>query len=138
MTPPIVLDTCAVIWIAEDQPIAAVARSALEDALAEGAPVLVSQMTAWEIGLLVARGRLTLSMTPQQWFERFVSAPGVSGVSLTPNVLIASSFLPGDPPADPADRIIAATARDVGGRLMTRDRALLTYGEAGHVRTLAC
>jgi PIN domain nuclease of toxin-antitoxin system len=52
--------------------------------------------------------------------------------------LIASSFLPGRPPRDPADRIIAATARDYGCTLMTRDRALLDYGEQGHIRVLAC
>lgn len=138
MNSPIVLDTCAVIWIAEDQPIAAAARSALEEALTEGVEILVSPMTAWEIGLLVSRGRLTLSTTPQQWFERFVATPGVALAPLTPGVLIASSFLPGDPPPDPVDRIVAATARDVAARLMTRDRALLAYGAAGHLRPLAC
>jgi PIN domain nuclease of toxin-antitoxin system len=39
---------------------------------------------------------------------------------------------------DPADRIIAATARDHGATLMTRDRALLAYGEQGHIRVEEC
>jgi PIN domain nuclease of toxin-antitoxin system len=47
-------------------------------------------------------------------------------------------FLPGKPPRDPADRIIAATARDLGATLVTRDRALLAYGEEGHVAVLEC
>lgn len=126
------------IWIGEDKPIAGAARDALEEALNAGAPVLVSPMTAWEIGLLAARGRLTLSTTPERWFARFVTTQGVSEAPLSAALLIASSFLPGRPPADPADRIVAATAREVGARLMTRDAALLAYGGSGHLRTLAC
>jgi PIN domain nuclease of toxin-antitoxin system len=57
---------------------------------------------------------------------------------LSPDILIASSFLPGKPPKDPADRILLATARDIGATLVTRDRALLKYGEEGQVSTIAC
>jgi PIN domain nuclease of toxin-antitoxin system len=52
--------------------------------------------------------------------------------------LIDSSFLPGTPPRDPADRIIAATARDHGCTLITRDRVLIDYAEQGHIRVLEC
>jgi PIN domain nuclease of toxin-antitoxin system len=54
------------------------------------------------------------------------------------DLLIASSFLPGKPPRDPVDRIIAATARELGATLVTRDRMLLDYGEQGHVKIIAC
>jgi PIN domain nuclease of toxin-antitoxin system len=57
---------------------------------------------------------------------------------LSPQILIASSFLPGDPPTDPADRIFAATAREYGYTLVTRDRPLLDYAEQGHLKALAC
>jgi PIN domain nuclease of toxin-antitoxin system len=57
---------------------------------------------------------------------------------MPPELLIASSYLPGDPPRDPADRIIVATARDLGATLITRDRALLGYGEQGHVSVVEC
>jgi PIN domain nuclease of toxin-antitoxin system len=57
---------------------------------------------------------------------------------MSPNLLIDSSFLPGKPPRDPADRIIAATARDHGCTLLTRDRVLLDYAKQGHIRVLAC
>ena len=55
-----------------------------------------------------------------------------------PEVLIASSFLPDTPPRDPVDRILAATAREYGYRLMTRDRPLLDYATQEHVQALAC
>ena len=52
--------------------------------------------------------------------------------------LAASSFLPGQPPADPADRVLIATARAMDLILITRDQAILDYGQEGWVRTLAC
>ena len=57
---------------------------------------------------------------------------------MPPDLLIASSFLPGKPPRDPSDCIIAATARELGATLITRDRALLDYGEQGHVSVVEC
>lgn len=95
-------------------------------------------MTAWEISLLNARGRLALSMSPQAWFDTLLKIPGVALAELSVTILIASSFLPGSPPRDPADRIIAATAREHGLRLVTRDRVLLDYGGDGHLDVLAC
>jgi PIN domain nuclease of toxin-antitoxin system len=98
----------------------------------------VLPITAWELGLLTARGRLSLLMTPQRWFDRLLEAPGLRLSEMPPSVLIASSFLPGSLPADPADRIIAATAREFGFRLVTRDRPLLDYAKQGHIRALIC
>lgn len=57
---------------------------------------------------------------------------------MPPSLLIASTQLPGLPPNDPADRIIAATAREAGLRVMTRDGKLLAYGEAGNLDTIVC
>jgi PIN domain nuclease of toxin-antitoxin system len=57
---------------------------------------------------------------------------------LDPETLIESSFLPGEPPRDPADRIVLATARAHALPVMTRDRAILAYAEAGHVGAIPC
>jgi PIN domain nuclease of toxin-antitoxin system len=135
---PLLLDTCAIIWIANDETIAKEARSAMSAALLADESVYVSPISAWEVGQLAAKGRLSLPMTPEKWFDRFLAAPGMRLADMTTNLLIASSFLPGDQPADPADRIIAATAREYGLRLMTRDRKLLSYAAAGYCRALAC
>jgi PIN domain nuclease of toxin-antitoxin system len=138
MTDSLLLDTCAAIWLAEDQPISNETMQALDKSAADGQPVYVSSMSAWEVGLLAARGRLTISMSAQSWFERLLAIPGVDLADLSIGILIASSFLPGDPPRDPADRIIAATAREHGYRLVTRDRVLLDYAAQGHMNALAC
>lgn len=138
MRETLLLDTCAVIWIAEEAEITGEALHALKRAQEAGASVYVSPMTAWELGLLVARGRLSLLMSPERWFERLLQAPGIELADMPPEVLIASSFLPGEPPRDPADRIIAATAREFGYTLVTRDKPLLTYADHGHIRAICC
>jgi len=135
---PLLLDTCAAIWISEEQPLAAEALTAIERSRRSGEFIYVSPITAWEIGLLVSRGKLTSPMAPQRWFERLLEAPGVRLADMSPDVLIASSFLPGVPPRDPADRILAATAREHGYRLMTRDTPLLAYARQGHLQALVC
>jgi PIN domain nuclease of toxin-antitoxin system len=135
---PLLLDTCAVIWIAEDEKLAPDAIAAMDGANEAGVTTYISPITAWEIGMLASRDRLKLLITPQRWFARLFEAQGVKLANMSPDLLIAASFLPGKPPRDPADRIIAATARDYGCTLVTRDRLLLDYGEQGHVRVLAC
>jgi PIN domain nuclease of toxin-antitoxin system len=134
---PIVLDTCAAVWLAEGEELAGKAMDALS-AAAEGSYTYVSPITAWEIGLLASRNRLQILASPQRWFARLLELPGMRLAEMSPDLLVASSFLPGKPPRDPADRIIAATARDLGATLITRDRALLQYGAQGHVRVLKC
>ena len=134
----LLLDTCAAIWLAEEQAVSEEAMDALNEAMENGDPVYVSMISSWEIGLLVARGRLPLSMDPLAWFERLLETPGVRLAEISPRILVGSSFLPGRPPKDPMDRIILATAREAGYRLITRDRHLLSYADEGHVMALAC
>jgi PIN domain nuclease of toxin-antitoxin system len=135
---PLLLDTCAAIWIAGEENLTPAALEVLSDTHEAGLPTYISPITAWEIGMLASRDRLKLLITPQRWFGRLLETPTVQLANMSPDLLIASSFLPGKPPRDPADRIIAATARDYGCTLITRDRALLDYGEQGHIRVLAC
>ena len=88
--------------------------------------------------MLTSRGRLQLLIRPERWFSNLFEVPGVRLAEMSPDVLIASSYLPGKPPKDPTDRIMAATARELGATLITRDRALLDYGAQGHVAVLEC
>ena len=132
------LDTCAVIWIANKEALREPAAGALEDAPAHGGGVFVSPITAWEIAMLVEKERIALAMTPEAWFARILALPELALAELPPEVLMASCALPGAPPADPVDRILAATARAFGYTLVTRDRHLLAYGGEGHVRVMGC
>ena len=73
----LLLDTCAAIWTVEGEPMSDSAISAIESALHDGTPILVSPITAWERGLLAAKGRIASPMTPQRWFEVLLSQPGI-------------------------------------------------------------
>src|SRR5713226_1424 len=106
MDAPLLLDTCATIWITNEEPISERASGAIRRAREDDEPIFVSPITAWEIGLLVSRGRMILLMPPERWFFRLLQAPGLKLADMPPELLIASSFLPGTPPRDPADRIL--------------------------------
>jgi PIN domain nuclease of toxin-antitoxin system len=137
MKQPFLLDTCAALWIVADE-FPEDAATALSEAHNAGLPTYVSPITAWEVGNLARKGRFKSSYTPQRWFDRLMSAPNTIWADLTAGVLLASAFLPGNIHNDPADRIIAATAREYGFTLMTRDKALLDYGREGHLSVLEC
>lgn len=132
------IDTCAAIWIANGDTIRDPAASALRHMQGENTGLAVSPMTAWEIAVLEAKGKIALSIGPDVWFDRICALPGVAVADMPPAVLIASCRLPGSPPADPVDRILIATARTFGFTLVTRDRPILDYGGEGHVNVMGC
>jgi len=134
----ILLDTCAVIWTGNQEKLEPTAVEALDKCFDRNEMLQVSPITAWELGLLVARGRYRFSMGISDWFDQYMLKSSAQLATLSPVEFIASSFLPGTPPNDPADRIIIATARQQGLRIMTRDRKILDYAEAGHVNAIPC
>lgn len=138
MTVPLLLDTCALIWMGKDEELSDEAVAAIDAASDRSEDVAISPISAWEIGMLASKGRFASPLTPQTWFDRFTTGAGFRLSQLSPQVLIASSFLPGSPPSDPIDRIIIATARSEDLTLVTRDRAILDYGKAGHVKVIRC
>jgi PIN domain nuclease of toxin-antitoxin system len=138
MTGRLLLDTCAIIWIALNEPIKPEARAAMKASISTDERVRVSPISAWELGLLSAKGRLPTARPPLALFGEVIATEGIRVEALSPDVLIESSFLPGNLHADPADRILIATARALDLTLLTRDRAILDYAKQGHVRALVC
>jgi PIN domain nuclease of toxin-antitoxin system len=138
MAQPVLLDTCAAIWLMNGDPISAESQAAIAAAQTENLGIYVSPMTAWEIATLVVKNRLQLTLSPDAWFENLLRLPGVRLTPMPPKVLIASASLPGAAPKDPVDRIIAATVRAFGFLLITRNGELMLYARAGHVDAVAC
>ncbi|WP_298126787.1 type II toxin-antitoxin system VapC family toxin [Brevundimonas sp.] len=134
---PILLDTCAVIWLESGSALRPQAEFELQEAQTIGTPVLVSPISAWEIGMLASKGRLGLRLPPVVWFQSILDL-GVDLAPMSPETLIASSSLPGPALRDPSDRIIAATARAYDFRLMTRDTPLLAFAAAGYASAIPC
>jgi len=138
MARPVLLDTCAAIWLMNGDPLSPASRKAIAAAQAGNVGVHVSPISAWEIATLVAKNRLQLTLSPDAWFDTLLALPDVRLAAMPPQVLIASATLPGVPPKDPADRIIAATGRAFGYIVITRDGALIPYAKAGHLEAVGC
>ena len=138
----VLLDTCALIWLANGDPLpAAVLASIVAAGGAQG--IFVSPVSAWEIGLL-AKPRvrrdpaLIFLPDPKTWFSLFLAGPGIKLAAFTPDIAIDASWLPGELHGDPGDRMIIATARHLRIPVVTRDRKMIAYGAAGHVEVVAC
>lgn len=129
----LLLDTCTVLWLANGEPIGAEARSAIA---AGGRHI--SPITAWEIANLARKNRIALTMPVAVWLRQAIAAVNADLPELSVAVLVESCLLPAAPPADPADRIIIATAREHDLTIVTRDAAILDYAQAGHVKALRC
>jgi PIN domain nuclease of toxin-antitoxin system len=137
VTSGLLLDTCACLWLTHDDPMSPAGLRAIEEAT-EARLIFVSAITAWEVATLVRKGRYRLRASPEGWFTSLLARPGVNLAHLTPAILIESVFLPGEPPADPADRMIAAGARLEGLAVVTRDKQLRAYASAGHISVVEC
>lgn len=134
----LLLDTCALIWLANGDRMKAEAIDAMARAAREGGNH-ISPVCAWEVGLL-SKGAMPLAFLPDPatWFARVMAYPGMRPVPLSAAMAIASSWLPGTLHNDPADRLLIATARDTGLPIVTRDRRILAYAASGHVAAIAC
>lgn len=133
----VLLDTHALVWlVAGDGRLRLAARRCIE-AAAQEQQLWVSAITPWEIGMLVAKGRLVLDRDVMDWLQAALALPGIRVAPLEPAVAVAGTRLPGELHGDPADRLIVATARHLGATLITADAALLAYGGLGQLSVLA-
>jgi PIN domain nuclease of toxin-antitoxin system len=138
MTRPVLLDTCAAIWLMNGDSISEESRTSITAAQTGNFGIYVSPITTWEIATLVVKNRLQLTPSPEAWFDTLLGFAGVRLAAMPPKVLVASATLPGTPPKDPVDRIIAATGRTFGYSIVTRDAELIRYARAGHIDAVAC
>lgn len=135
--PRLVLDTHIWVWLMEGKTdLKPGLRRRIESCAREG-ELLVSAISAWEVGMLEAKGRLTFDQECADWVRDALSAPGIRLAPLEPAVAVAGSRLPGDFHGDPADRIIIATARAHACPLVTADQAIVDYAQTGFVRVVA-
>lgn len=129
----IVLDTHALLWwvAGEHAALSSTALRAIE-AEREGGRIAVSSISAWELAMLVTRGRVALSVDVGQWLALVGQIEAVEFVPVDNAIAIQSVELPGDFHKDPADRLIVATARVLDAPLVTADEKIHAYP---HLRT---
>lgn len=135
--PNLLLDTCAMLFLAGETRMDDEARWEISEASYDGR-LYLSPISAWEIGIGVAKGRLSLPLAPLDFIDAFIDRMQAKLSPLTPAIMISSSNLPGRVHNDPMDRLLIATARALNFVLVTSDRPILTYADAGNLRVLPC
>lgn len=91
-------------------------------------PPMLSVISLWEISLLVESSRVALFPTPKKWIAEATRPDAIELIQVTPAIAEELLALPPTLARDPADRIIAATARALHVPVLTRDRQLLRSG----------
>ena len=121
----LLVDTHVLVWLAAaPKKLTRPAASAIRRAMRSDG-IGIASITLWELAVLFTRGRLQAHGTVEASVERLVTATHVVVKPLTPSIAAIASQLPSDFPADPADRLIAATARAEGLALVTADTRIL-------------
>lgn len=129
----IVLDTHVWIWwVLDYDKLTTRQQTAIKEN--EAGEIGVSAISIWEVAKLVELGKLELPHSLEEWFDQALNYPGIRVISLTPQIVIESTRLPGEFHRDPADQLIVATARNFDCPLVTLDQRILHYE---HVKTIA-
>jgi PIN domain nuclease of toxin-antitoxin system len=133
----LLLDTLYWVWLqsGDRKHFTPAILKAIEQAARDG-NLLLSVISVWEFGVLEAKGRIQLQGPREEWLAEALATPGLVVAPLTPEIALDSTSLPPPFHGDPADRIIIATARRMGARLLTRDRKLIVYARRLHLTTL--
>lgn len=119
----ILLDTCTLLWLARGQGLPEPVSARIAD---EGNAVFVSAISAWEIGVKLRKGRLGLPMPLQAWWGTVLQHHALTEVPVEADVAIRATELP-PLHADPADRLLVATARHLRATLLTPDPLIRAY-----------
>ena len=128
----LMLDTHVLLWWkADPTQLSSTASRALEAAT----QLLLSPISCWEIGMLVAKQRVALDRPTRIWVNDVLAAERLALADLTASVAVAAAEL-SDFHGDPADRIIVATARELRVPLLTKDRLIHAYADKASAPTV--
>jgi PIN domain nuclease of toxin-antitoxin system len=132
----LLLDTHVLIWLMFGESKLGSRAKAEIARVGDAGNLHVSAITPWEIGVLVSKKRIDLRRDTLVWIREALSMPGVSLIPLDPEIAVASARLPFEMHSDPADRILVATARQLGAALVTADKTLLDLAKKGYFRAM--
>lgn len=125
----IVLDTHAWIWFIDSpEELGKRAASAIEEAQRAGEGLHVSCISTWEIHMLAAKGRLSLAIAPDIWIARCERLSFVRFHPANNSIARLAVSACDAMHADPADRLIVATALYLGASVVTRNERIRNAG----------
>ncbi|MBD3316228.1 MAG: PIN domain-containing protein [Chitinivibrionales bacterium] len=119
----VVLDTCGLLWrLFEPQSLSRKAARLLSGP----GKLLVSSISIWEIAVKQRKNQLKLPVSPRELVRLLGEVEEVSIVPVDEQIWLEATELDWSH-GDPADRVIVATARINGARLVTSDRAIRSF-----------
>lgn len=134
---PLLMDTHVWLWLNFAVPkVSPSALKSLREASQQQA-IYLSPISMWEISLKFSRGKIDLDRPLRQWMTEALGMPGLQLAPISSEIAIECAELPSAFHGDPADRIIAATARVEGLTLVTHDKRLLQLSKRGFLKALA-
>lgn len=117
------LDTCALLWLGQGG--GRLSQDALQRI--DTAPVVyVSAISGFEIGVKVAKGKLSLPARPAEWLAAIVEHHDLRELPVDMKATVRATELPAIH-ADPVDRILIATAETRGLSVVTTDAVFARY-----------
>jgi PIN domain nuclease of toxin-antitoxin system len=130
LTDALLLDTHIALWLdSGDDRLRGSTRNLIDLCRSGGGTILLSAVSAWEIALLVDTGRIELDIPVEAWVERFVDRPGLEAVPLGHDAASRAYRLHQLEQRDPADRLLIATAIELGCPLVTYDERIARFAE---------
>ena len=130
MTNALLLDTHIAIWLDTGASRLARATSALIDRCRQdGGTIYLSAVSAWEIALLIDAERVVLDIPVESWVERFIGRPGVETAPLSYRAASRAYQFHHLRHRDPVDRLLIATAIELGCPLVTYDKRILQFAD---------
>ena len=121
----LLLDTCCIIWaVSEPSAISKNARVLLTDDESE---VFVSVISIAELACAVERKHIIIDRHWKKWFRYYTDLNCWQVENISLEIMEEAYSLPDTFHADPADRIITATARLNDFTVLTADKKILAY-----------
>lgn len=123
------LDTHILIWWCLDlQNLSRKYRELLNACETTGEPLGLSIISLWEISKLVASKKFLINFSLDEWFSELEEHSKLNILPLSSRIILESNRLGATFHKDPADQLIAATARCHGLRLLTVDEKIIESG----------
>jgi PIN domain nuclease of toxin-antitoxin system len=119
----LLLDTCTLLWLARAD---AALPQRVRQMLGNGAEVLVSAATAWEIAIKHGRGRLPLPVPLEQFLSTLRKRHGLGSLPVDEESALHVTKLP-RLHADPFDRMLVSQAIVHGLTIVTPDPLVTQY-----------